>query len=163
MSSRLPFLSGSPHTPKSSKGFCPCKSTTQSQHALMPIKSSSPQPSVCVSQNVYDERNKNLSEAQRHLKLDHDRLGHVGFQQLQHLCAQECQLPEFNGVHSSTKPCLVAKDPKQITCQLPVCATFIAAWMRKLPHSWCQTFPTRCQIGEHSSFWQPQARLRHFH
>ena len=76
MGSRLPFLSGSPHIPQPSKGFWPCKSTTQSQHASMPItsSSSSSSPSVCVSQNVYDERNKNLSEAQRRLKLDPDHL-----------------------------------------------------------------------------------------
>ena len=38
MGSRLPFLSGSPHIPQSSKGFQPCKSTTRLQHALMPIE-----------------------------------------------------------------------------------------------------------------------------
>ena len=36
--------------------------------------------------------------------------------------------------HSSAKPCLVAKDPKQITCQLPVCTTCTAARMCKRPH-----------------------------
>ena len=134
MGSRLPFLSGSPHIPKSSKGCWPCKASKQLQHALMPIESSSSFPSVCVSQNIYDEHNKNLSEAQRCLKLDHDCLGHIGFQQLQHRYTQERQLPEFDGVHSTTKPCLVAKDPKQITCQPPICATCIAAQMRKWPH-----------------------------
>ena len=36
----LPFLSGSPHIPKSSRAVQPCKSTTRLQHTLMPIESS---------------------------------------------------------------------------------------------------------------------------
>ena len=133
MGARLPFLAGSCHLPTSSKEhFKTCDSTTQMQRTSTSA-SSHPQ-SVCVSQNIYDTRNKNLSDAQWNLKLDHNRLGHVGFQRLQHLCAQERQLPEFDGVPSVTKPCLTAKDPKQITCPAPVCATCMAACMRKHPH-----------------------------
>ena len=149
MGSCLPFLSGSPHIPKSSKGCQPCKTSKQSQHALMPIKSSS-SSSACISQNIYDECNKNLTELQCHLKLDHDCLGHIGFQRLHHLYTHEHQLPEFDGVHSSTKPCLVAKDPKQVTCQLPVCTTCNAVWRHKWRHG-----------AKHS---QPDAKLENiFH
>ena len=102
MGSRLPFLSGLPHIPKSSMGFRPFKSTARLQHALMPIESSSSPPSVCVSQNICDERNKNIPDVLHCLKLDHDCLGHVVVQQLQHLHTKERQLPEFDGVHSST-------------------------------------------------------------
>ena len=132
MGAHLPFLSGSPHIPKSSKGCRPCKTSKQLHHTLMPIKSSS--SSVCISQNIYDKHNRNLSEVQPRLKLDYDCLGHMGFQRLQHLYTLERQLPEFDGVHSSTKPCLVAKDHKQITFQLPVCATCVAARMHTQPH-----------------------------
>ena len=58
----------------------------------------------------------------------------IGFQCLQHSCTQEWQLPEFDGVSLAAKPCLSAKDPKQITCQAPVCATCIAACLHKHPH-----------------------------
>ena len=102
------------------------------QNASMPVSTQS--PSVYVSQNIYDECNKNLSKAQQRLKLDHDCLGHIGFQHLQHLHTQERQLPEFDGVPSAAKPCFSAKNPKQIFCQAPVCATCTAAHMCKCSH-----------------------------
>ena len=133
MGAHLLFLAGSCHLPPTAKeGFETCDSTAQLQHALTSVLSH-PQ-SVCVSQNIHDARTKNLSEAQWSFKLDHNCLGHVGFQRLQHLHTQEGQLPEFDGVASPTKPCLMAKDPKQITCPAPVCATCVAARMCKCLH-----------------------------
>ena len=79
MGACLPFLAGLCHIPPSPKEqFKPCKFTTRLQLALTSVQS------ICISQNIYDEHNLNLSEAQRSLKLDHDCFGHIGFQCLQH-------------------------------------------------------------------------------
>ena len=81
MGAQLLFLAGSCHVPPTSKErFETCDSTARVQCALASALVN-PQ-SVCVSQNVHDTRNENLSEAPQSLKLDHDFLGHVGFQRL---------------------------------------------------------------------------------
>ena len=90
--------------------------------------------SAMISQSVYDERNVNLTKAQQALKLDHDRLGHVGFRRLQNLYRLERTRVEFDGATVVDPPCLVAQHKSMLSCAPPICATCQAARMRRRPH-----------------------------
>ena len=76
----------------------------------------------CNLTSVFDVRNLNLSAAQKPLKLDHDRLGHLSMKMIQKLYQPE-DLPsqDFDGLPLSSYPCLLAKDSAQIRCAAPMC------------------------------------------
>ena len=88
----------------------------------------------CHVTSIYDVKNVNLTSAQRNLKLDHDRLGHVSMQAVQRLYQpSEADLPDFDGVSTSKEPCLIAKEPAQLRCELPRCEACQCAKARKRP------------------------------
>ena len=76
----------------------------------------------CHMTSVYDVRNINLTDAQKRLKLDHDRLGHLSMQLIQKLYQPEdLSSPDFDGHPTSGLPCLLAKDSAQLRCKAPLC------------------------------------------
>eukprot|EP00977_Amphora_coffeiformis_P005344 scaffold1142_cov83-Amphora_coffeaeformis.AAC.1 len=80
----------------------------------------------CHVTSVYDVQNTNLSAAQKRLKLDHDRLGHLSMQLIQKLYQPEDQsMPDFDGHPTSGLPCLLAprKRPTGATTKTPVLET----------------------------------------
>ena len=88
----------------------------------------------CNVTSIYDTRNINLSRAQKALKLDHDRLGHLSMQMIQRLYQPaDHDSPDFDGHPTSGNPCLVAKDAAQIKCKTPVCEACEVARARKRP------------------------------
>ena len=85
---------------------------------------------VChLVSNIYDECNVNLKPAQKDLKQDHDRLGHIGFQHLQALYQCQKDIPHFDGTIKKNSPVLIAQDKGQINCLPPICATCQVARM----------------------------------
>ena len=91
--------------------------------------------SCCVlSPSIFDPRNFNLSAAQKKLKLDHDRLGHLSMQAIQRLYQPaDTDSPDFDGHSVSGVPCLLAKDPVQLCCDLPMCEACQLAKARRRP------------------------------
>ena len=88
----------------------------------------------CNVTSIFDITNVNLTAAQRLLKLDHDRLGHINMQSVQRLYQPaEKDSPDFDGVSTSSESCLVAKDPAQLRCELPRCEACLCARARKRP------------------------------
>ena len=88
----------------------------------------------CHVTSIYDTRNINLSRAQKALKLDHDRLGHLSMQMIQRLYQPaDHDSPDFDGHPTSGNPCLIAKDAAQIKCKTPVCEACEIARARKRP------------------------------
>lgn len=88
----------------------------------------------CHVTSVYDVRNTNLSAAQKKLKLDHDRLGHLSMQLIQKLYQPEHKsMPDFDGFPTSGLPCLLAKDAAQLRCDIPICEACEIARARKRP------------------------------
>ena len=88
----------------------------------------------CHVASLFDPRNFNLTVAQKNLKLDHDRLGHLSMQAIQRLCQPaEADKPDFDGVPVSSKPCIVAKDPSQLRCKPPICEACQVAKARRRP------------------------------
>ena len=88
----------------------------------------------CHVASIFDVRNVNLTEAQKRLKLDHDRLGHLSMQAIQRLYQpDEADKPDFDGVSVSSNPCLVAKDSAQLRCTPPVCEACQVAKARRRP------------------------------
>ena len=88
----------------------------------------------CHVTSVYDIRNTNLSFAQKKLKLDHDRLGHLSMQLIQKLYQPEDKsMPDFDGHPTSGLPCLLAKDSAQMKCAIPLCEACEIARARKRP------------------------------
>ena len=58
--------------------------------------------------SIFDVTNINLTRAQQFLKLDHDHMGHILMQSIQQLCQPlELDSPDFDGVSTSGKPCIV--------------------------------------------------------
>jgi len=88
-----------------------------------------PVSNAYLSQNIYNECNVNLMPAQKGLKLDHDHLGHIGFQRLQALYQCQKDIPHFDGTIEKSFPILVAQDKWQINCLPPICATCQVALM----------------------------------
>ena len=85
-----------------------------------------------VSQNVHDPKNFNLSSAQKHLLLDHQRLGHFRFAAVRSLyTAPEDTSPPFLDPGPSCHPCLGMKDKAQLICTVPLCQTCQVAKARK--------------------------------
>ena len=83
---------------------------------------------------IYDVRNFNLSDAQKKLKLDHDRLGHLSFKMIQRLYQPEdLSSPDFDGHTTFSGPCLLAKDVSQLRCQPPLCEACEIARARRRP------------------------------
>ena len=88
----------------------------------------------CNVASIYDQRNINLTDAQKRLKLDHDRLGHLSMKLIQKLYQPEdLSSPDFDGHPTSGDPCLLAKDSAQLRCQIPVCEACEVARARKRP------------------------------
>ena len=88
----------------------------------------------CHVTSVFDVRNVNLSEAQKRLKLDHDRLGHLSMKGIQRLYQpDEADTPDFDGVSVSGKSCIIAKDPAQLRCTPPICEACQVAKARRRP------------------------------
>eukprot|EP00977_Amphora_coffeiformis_P022689 scaffold11272_cov158-Amphora_coffeaeformis.AAC.1 len=88
----------------------------------------------CHVTSVYDVRNTNLSAAQKRLKLDHNRLGHLSMQLIQKLYQPEDQsMPDFDGHPTSGLPCLLARDSAQLKCAIPLCEACELARARKRP------------------------------
>eukprot|EP00977_Amphora_coffeiformis_P017454 scaffold5709_cov92-Amphora_coffeaeformis.AAC.2 len=88
----------------------------------------------CHVTSVYDVRNTNLSAAQKRLKLDHDRLGHLSMQMIQKLYQPEDKsMPDFDGHPTSGLPCLLARDSAQLKCAIPLCEACELAQARKRP------------------------------
>ena len=142
MGAQLPFLSGSQHIPSLSEDcFQSCKSSMRSQHALRLVSSQS--PSVCVSQNIYDERNKNLSNAQQSLKFIYNYLGHVGFQPpaLVHPRTSTSRV-QWCAFGSKTLP--VGKRP-QANYLSGASMCNIHCHLHAQTSTWRQTLQTRCQ------------------
>ena len=76
----------------------------------------------CHVSSIYDIKNINLTSAQRNLKLDHDRLGHISMQAVQRLYQPaEPAMLDFDGFTTSSESCLIAKEPAQLRCDLPCC------------------------------------------
>ena len=88
----------------------------------------------CNISSIYDIRNTNLSAAQKQLKLDHDRLGHLSMRLIQKLYQPEdLSSMDFDGHPVSGNPCLLAKDSAQLRCQPPLCEACEVARARKRP------------------------------
>ena len=88
----------------------------------------------CHVTSIFDVTNINLTPAQRFLKLDHDRMGHISMQSIQRLYQPAGEdSPDFDGVSTSKKPCIVAKDPAQLRCSPPRCEACLCARARKRP------------------------------
>ena len=88
----------------------------------------------CHVTSIFNVRNNNLSHAQKLLKLDHDRLGHLSMQLIQKLYQPEdLSSPDFDGVTTSSQPCLIAKDASQLRCKPPMCKACEVARARKRP------------------------------
>eukprot|EP00977_Amphora_coffeiformis_P015964 scaffold4831_cov95-Amphora_coffeaeformis.AAC.3 len=88
----------------------------------------------CHVTSVYDVRNTNLSAAQKRLKLDHDRLGHLSMQLIQKLYQPEDQsMPDFDGHPTSGLPCRLACNSTQLKCAIPLCEACELARARKRP------------------------------
>ena len=88
----------------------------------------------CHVSTIYDINNINLTSAQRNLKLDHDRLGHISMQAVQRLYQpSEVNTPDFDGITTSSESCLVAKEPAQLRCELPRCEACQCAKARRRP------------------------------
>ena len=88
----------------------------------------------CHVSSIYDIKNINLTSAQRNLKLDHDRLGHVSMQAVQRLYQPaEAAMLNFDGFTTSSESCLIAKEPAQLRCELPRCEACQCAKARKRP------------------------------
>jgi len=113
--SRLPFLSVELTRHNREPTTCSCKG--DHAHTTSCVLANT------VSDNIYDDRNSNLSQAQKLLKLDHDRLGHVSFRRLQAMYQCQKRLVHFDGTSTSESPCLLAPDKRQILCSAPLCAT----------------------------------------
>lgn len=78
----------------------------------------------CNVTSIYDIGNINLTQPQKKLKLDHDRLGHLSMQLIQELYQpEELSIPDFDGPSTSGASCLLAKDAAQLRCQIPLCET----------------------------------------
>ena len=76
----------------------------------------------CHVTSIFDVTNINLTSAQRNLKVDHDRLGHISMQAVQRLYQPAVKdEPDFDGIKTSSEPCLIAKEPAQLQCDLPKC------------------------------------------
>ena len=74
----------------------------------------------CHVLTIYNITNINLTSAQRNLKLDHDRLGHILMVAVQRLYQPaKKDTKDFDGVDISSDPCLLAKEPAQLHCDLP--------------------------------------------
>ena len=111
---RLPFLLAEPHHLK--------------------VKDGKSYKCSCHFTSIYNVRNKNLSAAQKRLKLDHDRLGHLSMQLIQKLYQpQEKSMPDFDGHPTSGLPCLLAKDSAQISFDIPLCEACEVARARRRP------------------------------
>ena len=66
--------------------------------------------------------NINLTSAQCNLKLDHDRLSHILMAAVLRLYQPaKKDTKDFDGVNISSDPCLLAKEPAQLRCNLPCC------------------------------------------
>eukprot|EP00977_Amphora_coffeiformis_P016373 scaffold5066_cov173-Amphora_coffeaeformis.AAC.1 len=88
----------------------------------------------CHVTSVYDVRNTNVLAAQKRLKLDHDRLGHLSMQLIQKLYQPEDQsMPDFDGHPTSGLPCLLARDFAKLKCTIPLCEACELARARKRP------------------------------
>ena len=89
----------------------------------------------CNITSIYDVRNINLTDAQKKLKLDHDRLGHLSMQAIQGLYQPvDSEIKDFDGQSTSGgMPCLLAKDPAQLRCTVPVCEACQIAKARRRP------------------------------
>ena len=107
--------------------------------SLVQVACSSPEEELATLDSagivsVYDVRNVNLSQAQKQLKLDHDRLGHLSMQLIQKLHQPEdLSSPDFDGHPTSGLPCLVAKDSSQMRYTPPLCEACEIACARKRP------------------------------
>lgn len=87
-----------------------------------------------TASTIFDPRNINLTDAQKKLKLDHDRLGHLSMKLIQKLYQPEdIEQPDFDGHPTSGSPCLLAKDSAQLRCQPPVCEACELARARRRP------------------------------
>ena len=124
-SSRLPFLYAEPPPPELlaahrnlTRTSAQCSSTSCAHTSTI---------------NLYDPKNHNLSATQKRLKLDHDRLGHIGFQRLQRLYSCTKTISHFDGSQTAKPPCLVPRDKRQAKCEPPTCSTCLAAKARRRP------------------------------
>ena len=96
----------------------------------------------CNVASIYDIRNINLMDAQRKLKLDHDRLAHLSMKMIQKLYQPEdLHSPDFDGQSTSSDPCLLAKDSSQLRCSPPMCEACELAKARKRPTGFSKTVP----------------------
>ena len=96
----------------------------------------------CNMTSVFDVRNLNLSAAQKQLKLDHDRLGHLSMKMIQKLYQPEdLSSPDFDGHPTSSDPCLLAKDSAQLRCATPMCEACELARARRRPTGATKTTP----------------------
>lgn len=91
-------------------------------HDLVDGKETHCHCSAHVASSVFDPRNINLTDAQKKLKLDHDRLGHLSMKLIQKLYQPEdIDQPDFDGHSTSGLPCLCTKDSAQL--RLGSCST----------------------------------------
>ena len=77
---------------------------------------------------VLDDNNKNLTQTQKELLLWHHRLGHIGFQWLQHLMRPR---PDENGLKKFLPPCILTKLDKTKSAKPPKCKACLYAKQRK--------------------------------
>ena len=73
------------------------------------------------SMEVLNKTNENLTAAQKELLLDHQRLGHIGFEHLQSLYRDRELVCEFDGCSKTSGACLVPKHRGTGTCEIPLC------------------------------------------
>ena len=73
---------------------------------------------------LFSDNNRNLTTAQKHLLLDHQRLGHLGMRRIQNL--YHCQ-------EISPESCLKPRTPGCLNCPLPKCHACLLGKARRRP------------------------------
>ena len=105
---------------------CSCDEQTTlraTHHASAPVPVVATAASSDCNDNVLSESNMNLSQAQKDLLLDHQRLGHFRFGLVQSLYTCDDEPVPFLGDIKPCTPCLVAHTKSMISCPHPKCAT----------------------------------------
>ena len=117
----IPYFEASVQNCEDPKPTCTCGNTCPScntaklhDHLL---------EAVGYSMEVLSEANENLSAAQKDLLLDHQRLGHIGFDHLQSLYRDRELNCEFDGCSKTSGACLVSNHRSTATCDIPMCIT----------------------------------------
>ena len=99
--------------------------------------------------SLSEESNRNLSGPQRHILLDHERLGHVHMDLLRRLYSPHRSTCDTNTKNESCvcTPCLTPNFKSLVSCELPQCCACNLAKARKQPTG--STTTTESPHGHH--------------